>query len=483
MTEKSQAPLFTRLIEHNKNEYQSFHVPGHKGGRVFSSQAKDWFFPLLQLDQTEVEGLDDLHDPQGVIEQAQRLAAKEFNAMHTFFLVNGTTVGNLAMIMATCQEGDVVLVQRNSHKSIHHALKLAKVYPVYLEPQFEQDIELTTSVPIRTVLKAIDKFPNAKALVLTNPTYYGITTNLTEMISVAHSNGIPVLVDEAHGAHYGIEGPFPSSAISQGADIVTQSAHKTLPAMTMGSYLHFNSRLVSIKKVAEYLEMLQSSSPSYPIMASLDLARQYRQDLTQEQVSSIYNATETFRNLLGEIPQFEVVSLTPESDDEIDPLKVTVRTKCYASAKKIQKLLEDKGIYTELASDIHILFVLPLSVIDYTEVVERIRQTVESLPPINRVEKMSWQHSNDISDLALTYKEMKQYKQRKEHIDKIEGKIAAENVIPYPPGIPLIVEGEKVTATMVKQIKRLLSAGVSFQGHTKLEHLSIYDTDVERGNS
>lgn len=269
---QNRMPLYEALIEFKERGPLSFHVPGHKNGLNFPQEAIREFKGILSIDVTELAGLDDLHSPFECIDEAQQLLAEVYNTKRSYFLINGSTVGNLAMILSCCGEHDIVLVQRNCHKSIINGLKLAGANPI-LDPWIDEAYNVPVGVRNEIIKNAIGKYPNAKALILTHPNYYGMGMDLEASIAFAHAHKIPVLVDEAHGAHLCLGEPFPKSALTYGADIVVHSAHKTLPAMTMGSYLHINSHLVDEDKVTTYLSMLQSSSPSYPIMASLDIAR------------------------------------------------------------------------------------------------------------------------------------------------------------------------------------------------------------------
>ena len=201
-------------------------------------------------------------------------------------------------------------------------------------------------------------YPEAKAIILTYPNYYGFAEDLSTIIELAHIKRIPVLVDEAHGAHLSVGAPFPKSAIRLGADVVVHSAHKTLPAMTMGSYLHVNSSLLGTERIQFYLQMLQSSSPSYPIMGSLDLARAYLATFTDEDRNGLVKAITEFKFQLSRIS--EIAVLEPPVGVFVDPLKVSIKSKCGLSGYELQVLLEEVGIYTELADPQNVLFVLPL---------------------------------------------------------------------------------------------------------------------------
>lgn len=265
MMDQTSVPLYETLIRHSQRHPVSLHVPGHKNGSLFPKIAKDLYGSLLTIDVTELTGLDDLHEPSGAIQIAETLLADFYGAKRSFFLINGTTVGNLSMVLSICGPNDEVLVQRNCHKSIMNALKLSGAKPIFIHAEIDESTEVPTFVDAAEIKKLLTKYPLVKGIIITNPNYYGMTFDLKEIIAEAHKRGIPVLVDEAHGAHFNLGASFPQSAIHAGADIVVHSAHKTLPAMTMGSYLHYNSNLVPLDRLTFYLRALQSSSPS-PIM-------------------------------------------------------------------------------------------------------------------------------------------------------------------------------------------------------------------------
>ncbi|WP_322925178.1 aminotransferase class I/II-fold pyridoxal phosphate-dependent enzyme [Paenibacillus campi] len=276
------APLYERLIQYARSGNRSYHVPGHKNGAAFTQLAEqsnaafslDYVRQLLRLDVTEIEGTDDLHHPEGVIQEGQQLAARCFGAEETYWLVGGSTSGNLALLLSVCQQpGDLIIVQRNVHKSVIHGLMLAGAQAVFLAPEIEITSGLAVVPSAETVGQALERYPNARAVLLTSPNYYGIGTDLTAIARHCHERHIPLLVDEAHGAHYGHHPRFPQSALAAGADGVVQSTHKMLSAMTMGAMLHVQGKLLDRELLRQRLTMIQSSSPSYPIMASLDLSR------------------------------------------------------------------------------------------------------------------------------------------------------------------------------------------------------------------
>lgn len=473
--DQSITPLYDQLVVHNEKHPISLHVPGHKNGSIFPESAKSYFRELLKLDATELAGLDDLHSPEGVILEAETLLSQLYCVEKSYFLVNGSTVGNLAMVMAALSENDTVLVQRNCHKSIMNGIELVGAKAVFLGPNYHQEWGVSGGVSVEIVKKALDVYCNAKAVILTYPNYYGMVNQLEEIIKLAHSRNIPVLVDEAHGAHFISGGSFPKSAVQLGADIVVQSAHKTLPAMTMGSFLHVNSKRVTIASLERYLHILQSSSPSYPIMASLDLARSYIGTYSKEDHHYLNDQVYAFKERLKQLDGIKVM----EYDNEGDLLKVTLQTANQYSGFQLHAAFEQEGIYTELADPYNVLLVLPLlkenSHFPFNQIVDGIHRSLKDVRCTNRVEKMI-DYSPVISTPVLTDKEMAQLQNKKVLISDTVGEICAEKIIPYPPGIPILLPGELITSEVVEQIEALIDLGAKFQGtkHIYDRYMTIF---------
>ncbi|MCJ7842932.1 aminotransferase class I/II-fold pyridoxal phosphate-dependent enzyme [Lederbergia sp. NSJ-179] len=460
--DQDQMPMYERLIQHKKTNPISFHVPGHKNGFLYEGMDPA-YAQLAQLDLTELTGLDDLHDPQEVIAEAQRLLADFYQTKKSYFLVNGTTVGNLAMILACCQEGDLVLVQRNCHQSILHGLIMAKLDPIFIAPDIRENG--ATEIKLQMVEKAFQQYPTIRACIFTYPDYYGQTYDFQAIIDVVHQHHSLVLVDEAHGAHFALGHPFPQSALQLGADIVTQSAHKTLPALTMGSYLHINSDRVPLKKVEKYLKTLQSSSPSYLIMASLDLARHYLAHVSTEDLTFSLRQSQEFIEKVKQLPNIQVIRSK-------DPLKITVRHSSL-SGYELQAKFEQAGVYPELADPRQILLIFPLvksgMVYPYDQAFRQLQSLswaggqARNQPMQNIIS----QESIAITTLALSYKKMEDLDDQWVDMDESVGKVASQMITPYPPGIPLILAGEKITITHVQQLKQLIKIGARFQGGTE----------------
>ena len=457
MKSQDRLPLIEAVERHLHKDSVSFHVPGHKNGELLHGKYQE----LLRYDVTELTGLDDLHAPSEAIAEAQILLAECYGAEKSYFLVNGSTVGNLAMILGSCGEGDRVLVQRNCHKSVLNGLKLANVQPVFLHPEYDAETATTTGISLGTLEEALTRYPEAKAIVLTYPTYYGMVYDLQSIIDLAHDRGVKVLIDEAHGAHFAYGEPFPHSSLEMGADVVVQSAHKTLPAMTMGSFLHINRNSKDGDKIGHYLSMLQSSSPSYPIMCSLDYARHFIASYTKEDLRCFLLERNDFIKNLRE-SGFTVI-------ESGDPLKLLIRLQGL-SGFQLQDRLEEEGVYPELADPYQVLFILPLikqgRTFPFNQVLEKMAKVI---PGKREEEPYNYEKNNKITELRYSYKDIEQKKKKWISIDDAAGQTAGEMLIPYPPGIPLLYPGEEITGESVSELKWLLEHGARFQGEHKLK--------------
>lgn len=475
----SNRPLVEALQRFKEQQPVSLHVPGHKHGTL--SRLPNELRDALVYDFTELTGLDDLHEAEGVIKEAENLLSKLYQSTRSFFLVNGSSVGNLAMIYAICGAGDTVIIQRNAHKSVFNAVELTGAEPVLITPHWDTHTHTSGIVDLEQVKEALNNYPEAKGIVLTYPTYYGVAGDgLKGIIDFCHARSVPVLVDEAHGAHFIIGEPFPKSAIELGADVVVHSAHKTLPAMTMASYLHVQSDFIDDKKIAHYLQMLQSSSPSYVLMASLDDARAYTADYNETDKRHFLKLRTQFIETMKDRTSFDII----ETDD---PLKLLIRLEGYTGFE-IQAILETKGIYAELADPYQVLFVLPLwnetSTFPLSEWIGKMTAAIGVLDKKRNVEGginlPEW--SVGISTLACPPSQWASMQTEWRTIEESVGRIAAKSLIPYPPGIPLLMKGERILDSHLKTLFQLVEMGARFHGANRLEKgeilVMIRDTEA-----
>ncbi|SEO39131.1 lysine decarboxylase [Amphibacillus marinus] len=474
MNRQLNKPIWEKLRHFQSNNPVSFHVPGHKNGKIMPSNEWFEFKSLLTYDLTELTGLDDLHNAEGIIEDAQQLAAEWFQAQKTYFLVNGSTVGNLAMILATCGLNDQIIVQRNCHKSIINGLELSGADPIFISPDYCNKHERYTFPSLLTIKKAIDTYSNSKAILLTYPDYYGHTFALKEVVKYAHSHNMLVLIDEAHGVHFSLPNGTPLSAVELGADLVVQSAHKMAPALTMTAFLHVGSDRVDASKLAYYLSALQSSSPSYLLLASLDLARYYLANLTVQEMAEIEQSVLTVRAVFARVPLWRVL---PQSDED-DFLKITLNVEACYSTRLIANFFEQEGIYPELVTDKHLLFVHGLA--SFTAL-ERLEATIEKLtsqlsffPKRATIERKKLNFISPITHPVYSSLEMKDLDEELSAWGEAIGKVSAKTVIPYPPGIPVLLKGEQITEQHVQYIQYLIDEQINFQQSQIAEGVFVF---------
>ncbi|MDQ0340616.1 arginine/lysine/ornithine decarboxylase [Caldalkalibacillus uzonensis] len=477
MTKLNQAVLFQALMEKVKKDEARYHVPGHKGGHVFPAEGRDVYNAVLNIDLTELEGLDNLHDPHGVIKQAQEMAARQFGSDLTYFLVGGSTVGNLAMILGCIDKGDVVLVQRNSHQSVFHGLSLAEAQCVPLQPEVCSRFQVAQGINPDHFEHVLRRYPQAKACILTYPTYYGWAGagQFETIVRIARQHGLMILVDEAHGAHFGQHKGVPPSALALGADISVQSTHKMLGSMTMTSMLHIRRGRVPVEDVEDYLHRLQSSSPSYPLMASLDLARMFLSRMTHSDWEKALAAVQHLREEIGASGSYKVSEGSPK---ERDPFKLVLQPTFSMNGYELQQALRQHGIEVELADPCNVC--LTMSLVPNPEWDDRL---LKALSAISAAYGHREGHAGTDSGKANMWPQvqpvpvaMKVYRAKEKEqvpLSQAIGRQAAEMITPYPPGIPLLIPGETISQGHISAISELQQAGVYFPGKQGAGRLQV----------
>jgi len=451
--DQSRAPLFEALVQYGKRVTAPFHIPGHKMGKAAPCALQQVMGPGgLGMDLTEAPGLDDLHAPEGVIAEAQALAAEAFGAAHSFFLVGGTTAGIHGLILAACQPGDVLAVPRNAHRSVLGALILSGAWPAWVRVAFHEAVDVATRIDQASLRAAL---PGAKAAFLVHPTYYGMVGDLAAEIALVHEAGLPVLVDEAHGTHFAFHPALPPSALSCGADGVVQSTHKTGGSLTQSSMCHLGkeSRL-PVHRVAEMLRLVQSTSPSYLLMASLDLARRDLVLCGEAMWDRALGLARRARKRLQGEPGIEVC-------DTDDPTKLLINVSGRGlTGFQAADWLWSRGVAVESAGLRHILAVVTPG--DSEASIEALAGALADLPegpgapPVPP--EPPW------PEVVLSPREAFLGLKESVPLSQAVGRIAAELVAPYPPGIPAVAPGERLTADVVRYLQEAVSAGHHLQG-------------------
>jgi arginine/lysine/ornithine decarboxylase len=465
--DQSRAPLYEAVQKYIKRDMVPFHMPGHSHGRGVPSFIKKVFHEdFLKFDLTEVSGLDYLHYAKGVIREAEDLAADLYGVKRTFFLINGTTAGVHTMILATCKEGEKIIVGRNSHRSVIGGIIASGANPVFVHPEFNEEFGIITNLTPEALEKTIQENRDAKAVLITTPNYYGFQGNLKEMIDTVHKYGMFALVDEAHGAHFPFNDKFPKSAIEYGADMVVQSAHKTLPTLTQTSLLHIVSERINADMVEQSLAIIESSSPSYIFMTFLDVVRRemalHGQKLWDEAISIADYA----REQISKLPHLKVVDERIVNGNDIyafDPIKLTINVKeLGVSGFEFESFLNKNQVEIELSDLQNVLLFITIGNrredIDYlVKVLKKAekneRGIIENVPEFPVAGKQIFSPNDAFN---MDYK-----------IDDImntKGKISWGIVAPYPPGIPILAPGMEITDDAINFILTMYRRGGMIQG-------------------
>lgn len=468
MTRNSPRNPFTfieTLEQHVREGRVSFHVPGHHNGTVKNENLPTAFHKIMPYDLTELGHLDDLHHAEGIILEGERKLGSLYNSKSKW-LVNGSTAGNWSMLAATVKRGERVYVQRNSHKSVWNAIEWLGLDPILLTPELDRGSSLPTVVSLDTIKAAVTQYPGGKALLLTSPTYYGDMADIQEISAYLRPLNILLLVDEAHGAHLVHSKLSKRSAIFEGASMVVQSAHKTLPALTMGAWIHYKEE-IDEKRLFHALSSFQTSSPSYLIMASLDYAREYLDSLSEQDWE--YIQTSHFRFVM----EMRRAGFSIKVGDDFTKMTVLTHPK---NGLLFSRNLASIGIDVELAAEDHVLFCLPLRELQNQEIehwvklIKNASQHVpfivedESIYPYPLTERVSVLHpvSDDCKIARLPF-------------DEAIGTIAGETIIPYPPGIPWILKGERITQQKIDVLNEWISLGRKLQAS---RHVMMKQIDV-----
>ncbi|MEW6523935.1 MAG: aminotransferase class I/II-fold pyridoxal phosphate-dependent enzyme [Bacillota bacterium] len=464
---QQETPLFSALMRHVQGKPLQYHVPGHKGGRAaWSGLLEAWGDQVFAYDLTELDSLDDLHAPGGVIREAELLAAAAFGAQRTHFLTAGATAGIIASVMACCKPGDKVLLPRNVHRSVIAAVILVDAYPVFMQPEFDDLAGVYTGLVPQTVEDHLRAYPEATLLVLVNPTYHGACGDIADLVDCARERGVPVLVDEAHGSHFPFYREFPPSGLAVGADLVVHAVHKTLGALTGGAMVHMGRESrVPERRLRSALRLVHTTSPSYLTMASLDAARMQAVTRPAAQWShalalahEVRRAASLTEGFLPHPPRFPRPGYVAQ-----DPLKVVLVSDGRWRGQDLARALTGLGHYPELTGDNHVLLVMGVGDQASAKDLVNALAMVVSVPGPGTGTQVSCVPKT-IPPVAMRPRQAAFSQWRTLPLEKAGGLVAGEMIVPYPPGVAVICPGELITAEMVGFLMDLLSRGHSAHG-------------------
>lgn len=450
--------LLPTMEQYCSSGYYPFHMPGHKRRNL--NFPNPW-----TVDLTEIEGFDNLHHATGILQELQERAAALFSAEKSFCLINGSTCGILAAISACVRPGGTILMARNCHKSAYHGVFLRNLTPVYLQPE-ATEFGVCGPITPQSVANALTKHPDIQAVLVVSPTYDGIISDIRSIASIVHAKNIPLIVDEAHGAHFPFSPQFPPSALSCGADLVIHSLHKTLPAFTQTALLHLNSRRIEESRLRRFLELYQSSSPSYLLLASID----YCLDFIQAHGEAL------FQQLEKNLNQFYIKSLTWGLIDVMLPTHEKDHSKILISATKLglsgpqlsALLRRDYKLELEMAAGHYALALTTL--MDEEDGFLRLAAALDEIdgfslyPRTKSADMDSNRIYFSLPPQVMTPAQALEAETKILPLSQAQGCVSQEYLYLYPPGIPLLVPGERIEEELLLQIRQIQNLGLPLEG-------------------
>jgi arginine decarboxylase len=465
-------PLIAALRRWTEHSHAPFYTPGHKHGRGMGESFQElWQTAGLKGDLAELPGLDNLANPDGPIAEAQDLAAQTFGADHTRFLVNGSTAGIIAAILATCSPGDRILLPRNIHKCVIAGLIHSGAVPIYMQPEYNPRLDIAHSVTPATVEQALQLHPAISAVLIVAPTYYGVCGDIAGIAEIVHQYHLPLLVDAAHGAHFGFHPALPPSALSLGADLVVQSTHKLLGAMTQAAMVHIKGDRIDLNRLERSLQLVQSSSPNYLLMASLDSATAQMATHGKELLDRTMALTEKARSELSGIPGLAVLDFSQPGAGYryFDPTRLTVSvTDLNLNGYEADEILcQQYQVVAEMPVLRHLTFIISIGNQEWD--IEMLLAGFQNLATHHRGSTRYrlplCQQIAALTMPVLTPREAFFAKQITVPIAEAIDRVCAELVCPYPPGIPALIPGEIVTQEAIDYLQQILSSGGEVVGN------------------
>ncbi|WP_027400371.1 aminotransferase class I/II-fold pyridoxal phosphate-dependent enzyme [Anaerovorax odorimutans] len=479
--------IYEFLKKHAEKNPVSFHMPGHKGSDLYKKLGYESFMrDFLDYDITEIPGADNLFQTEGILKETQDRYAKLYGVKKSYLLINGTSGGIIAAILASAVKSKKLIMARNSHKSVFNALTLGQIQPIYAYPDMIADHGISGSVSAGEIERLLNENPDADAVILPSPNYYGICSPIRDIAEVVHRHNKILIVDEAHGAHLKLfesinntsnnkkNLQLPKSAVSLGADIVINSIHKTLASLTQSAVLHLNSNRVDQYLLEDKLQCIESTSPSYILMASLDISADILEEHGMQLMEEWKDNIENFYNRATQIPGLQIINNLKGLDWTKINLNMSGAGLSGAELEKI--LIEDYGIYTELVTGDVLMAMSGIGNIkqDY----EKLAKALEEIS--YKYYKIKNEKNNDKKRKLNLPKQAKLFdipkEKKKIKLEDAEGYLCASSIIPYPPGIPILCPGELIEKGVIEYIKALRFSGEKVIGVNELGEIIVsYD--------
>ena len=448
--------LAEQLTTYADSDYLPMHMPGHK--RRMGDLGNPFF-----IDITEIDGFDDLHHAEGILREAEQRAAKLYGSEETHFLINGSTGGILSAIAGCVPHGGTLLMARNCHKSVYHAALLGALHTHYIYPQPADQMGINGPIFAEDVEKELEQHPEVQAVFLTSPTYDGVVSDVRAIAEVVHRKHLPLIVDEAHGAHFPFSTYFPEDSIKSGADVVIHSVHKTLPSLTQTALIHLNGNLADRQKIRYFLSVYQTSSPSYVLMAGIDQCMEWTA-AHQAEFDVFGKRLEGFREKIRNLKAIKLLEV-PGMDRSKILLSAAGRG---VSGQKLSDLLrKEHHIEMEMACSTYACAIT--TVADREEELSRFAEALEELDRMleTRLEQSLEEREKDTvirTEQICTIEGAFQKKTRFCAVEETEGAVSGGFVMPYPPGIPLLVPGEQINRQVLERLRVYLKEGLTVYG-------------------
>lgn len=466
-------PVVEGLKEYINENVTPFYMPGHKNNIRGFEELEFIAKNLYRIDNTEVEGLDNLHIPQGIILEGERLLARAYSSDRSYFLVNGSTCGIYSMIMGLTKPNDKVIVQRNCHRSVFMACMMGDLDAFYINPEISEEFGIAVSIDVDKLIEVMDKNKDAKAVVVTYPTYYGTCLELERIVCEAHKRNMLVLVDEAHGAHLYFNNRLPKGAMELGADAAVTSLHKTTPSLTQTAVLNVGKG-ISKDGIEFMLRLFQSTSPSYVLMASMDSARYIMETRGEELLDSLIENINAFKERVLSIGCYNILGsehIGKNHIHDIDVTKIVIKSKM--GGRKLESLLrKEYKIQVEMSDAYNIVALCSIG--DGEDSFKRLyRALLECKSNDTNYEKTEFHFP--IYKTSMKMREAYYSKKTDVRIREAEGFISAEIAAPYPPGIPILLPGEVITREIIESIEFYKSKEVDINGlsDSKADYIKV----------
>lgn len=462
-------PLLAQLQQLSQEADAAFYTPGHKRGRCVNDNLQNLLGKLVfKADLPELPELDNLFAPNGVIAEAQQLAALAFGATQTWFLVNGSTCGIMASIMATCGMGEKIILPRNIHTSAIAGLVISGAIPIFIHPEYNSVQDITYSITPTALEKTLKHHPDAKAVMILYPTYQGICGDISKIAEITHKYNLPLLVDEAHGGHFAFHPHLPPSALSMGADLSVQSTHKVLGAMTQAAMLHLKGKRIEPFRISKALQLLQSTSPSYILLASLDAARAQMALLGKDLMTKTLQLAEKANHKLKKIKDISVLEFEPQPGfTYLDRTRLTVDvSQLGLTGFEADEILHQQlGVTCELPLPKHLTFIITFgnNIEDIDKLIKAFitlsdfRLPTPNSPSGKKLFAQTLQSPISPREAFFAVTETLP-------IEQSVNRICGELICPYPPGIPVLMPGEIITLEAINYLQQVLVLGSAITG-------------------